>query len=67
MRRKPYPDTTCAGCGKKATKFCDGWDGSSTKDTGHGSFSFRSQCGYPVCSTCEHLPGGNHQPRETKK
>lgn len=62
----PNLETECVGCGGLAVKYCEGWDHSKTKDTGHGSFSFSEQCGYPVCDTCEHVGRETHRPLEKK-
>ena len=52
--RKPYPDTSCVGCGRHATRYCEGWDLTTGGETPHGQFETRVQCSYPVCNSCSH-------------
>lgn len=57
---KPHSDTKCVGCGKRATKYCEGEN--TCKVSGEfGAFSFTAGCGYPVCETCTHEGPNKHE------
>jgi hypothetical protein len=68
MNKKEFGEMAdCVGCGLPATKYCDGWNHSSSKSSKFGDFEFSSQCGYPVCDSCVHDSTGEHKARDNEQ